>query len=235
MLGPADFFDLSTARVGALFRDVEFAWDLVRQLPQLVFDLTNGRQIIKGTVMPGAIVGDAPVYIDETAVLEPGCFVKGPAYIGPSVVLRQGAYLREDCILLHGSLLGHASEAKTSLFLPGAKAPHFAYVGDSILGRDVNLGAGTKLSNLPITSPGGDRPTIKVPADGRIVDTGLRKLGAILGDGVQTGCNSVLNPGVLVGPRSMIYANATVNKGYYRPGTIIKVRQTQELADRNEN
>lgn len=232
MLGPAEFFDLSEPRIQALFRNVIFAWDLLRHLPELVAELTNGRQIVKGTVMPGAVLGDAPVYIDETAVLEPGCYVKGPAYIGPGVVLRHGAYLREDCILLDGSLLGHASEAKGSLFLPGAKAPHFAYVGDSILGHEVNLGAGTKLSNLPITSPGTDRPTVTIPVDGQIVDTGLRKLGAIIGDGVQIGCNSVLNPGALIGPRTLIYANATVNKGYHHADTVIKVRQTQNAAPR---
>ncbi len=233
MLGPADFFDVSQPRIAALFQDLEFAWDLMRSLPKLVAELTQGRQLIKGTVMPGAMVGEAPVFIDESAVLEPGSYVKGPAYIGPSVVLRHGAYVREDCILLDGSLVGHASEIKSSVFLPGARAPHFAYVGDSILGQKVNLGAGTKLSNLPVATPRGEQPTIKVTVEGRTVNTGLRKLGAILGDGVQIGCNAVLNPGALVGPRALVYPNATVGKGYHAADTIIKVRQSQETAVRD--
>jgi NDP-sugar pyrophosphorylase family protein len=232
MLGPTDFFDLTEPRIAAMFGDAEYAWEVLRNLPEIINELTGGRQIIKGTVMPGAFVGDAPVFIDESAVLEPGCFVKGPAYIGASVVLRHGSYVREDCILLDGSVLGHASEAKSSLFLPGAKAPHFAYVGDSVLGHDVNLGAGTKLSNLPVTPAHQGEPTIKVTADGMVIDTGLRKLGAIIGDGVQTGCNAVLNPGALIGPRTLIYPNATIAKGYHPSDTVIKVRQNQVLARR---
>jgi NDP-sugar pyrophosphorylase family protein len=233
MLAAADFFDLGQPRVSALFQDVELAWDLLRVLPKLVAELTHGRQIIKGTVMSGAAVGDAPIFVDESAVLEPGCFIKGPAYIGPSVVVRHGAYVREDCILLDGSVVGHASEVKSSVFLPGARAPHFAYVGDSILGHQVNLGAGTKLSNLPVAPPRGSQPTIKISVDGRMVDTGLRKLGAILGDGVQIGCNAVLNPGALIGPRTLVYPNATVGKGYHAPDAIIKVRQNQETTQRD--
>jgi UDP-N-acetylglucosamine diphosphorylase / glucose-1-phosphate thymidylyltransferase / UDP-N-acetylgalactosamine diphosphorylase / glucosamine-1-phosphate N-acetyltransferase / galactosamine-1-phosphate N-acetyltransferase len=133
-----------------------------------------------------------------------------------------------------GSVLGHASEAKNSLFLPGAHAPHFNYVGDSILGHQVNLGAGTKLSNLTVLSEKdpetGKRPTITLSWQGEQLDTGLAKLGAILGDGVQTGCNAVLNPGSLVGPRSLIYANLSLRKGIYPADTIIKLRQeTQEV------
>jgi bifunctional UDP-N-acetylglucosamine pyrophosphorylase/glucosamine-1-phosphate N-acetyltransferase len=147
-------------------------------------------------------------------------------------VVRHGAFVRENVIMLAGSVLGHAGEAKNSLFLPGAHAPHFNYVGDSILGRGVNLGAGTKLSNLTVLSEKdpetGRRPTIVLSWNGQTVDTGLAKLGAILGDGTQTGCNAVLNPGALVGPRSLIYANLSLRKGIYPADTIIKLRQTTE-------
>jgi bifunctional N-acetylglucosamine-1-phosphate-uridyltransferase/glucosamine-1-phosphate-acetyltransferase GlmU-like protein len=142
--------------------------------------------------------------------------------------------VRENVVLLAGSLLGHASEAKNSLFLPGAHAPHFNYVGDSILGHDVNLGAGTKLSNLAINSrkdpETGRRPTIQLEIAGSQFDLGLSKLGAILGDGAQTGCNAVLNPGCLVGPRTLVYANVSLRKGYYPPDQIIKLRQQIDVA-----
>jgi len=120
--------------------------------------------------------------------------------------------------------------------LPGAHAPHFNYVGDSILGRRVNLGAGTKLSNLTVISVKdqltGKRPAIMLPIDGTVYDTGLAKLGAIMGDDAQTGCNSVLNPGVLLGPRCLVYPNASLPKGFYPADTIIKLRQKQVRVQR---
>ena len=98
--------------------------------------------------MPGAHVSDRAVYIAEGARIEPGAYVLGPAYIGPGAVVRHGAFVRENVVMLSGSILGHACEAKHSLMLPRAAAPHFNYIGDSIVGHRVNLGAGTKLSNL---------------------------------------------------------------------------------------
>ena len=101
-----------------------------------------------------------------------------------------------------------------------AEGLHFAYVGNSILGRDVNLGAGTRLSNLKITED-----EVRIPLEGRWVPTGMRKLGAILGDRVKTGCNCVLNPGALLGPGCLVYPNLTVQSGWYPPGSILKLRQ----------
>ncbi|MEZ4515598.1 MAG: glucose-1-phosphate thymidylyltransferase [Chloroflexota bacterium] len=186
--------------------------------------------------MAGAILSDRPVYIDEDAIIEPGAYITGPAYIGAGAVVRHGAYVRENVILLAGSVLGHASEAKNSLLLPGAHAPHFAYVGDSILGHRVNLGAGTKLSNLGVLSKKdaatGKRPTIRLQIDGMEFDTGLSKLGAILGDDAQTGCTPVLNPGCVIGARTLVYANVSLRKGYYPPDSIIKLRQTIDVVER---
>ncbi|MFC6017660.1 hypothetical protein ACFP2T_15770 [Plantactinospora solaniradicis] len=233
MFRPEDFFDLSRPDVRAAFGSVDTVWEVLARLPTLTSEMLAGKRIIKGEVMPGAVIDDGPVFIGAGACLEPGAYVKGPAWIGPGVTIRHGAYVREHCILLEGSVLGHASEVKGSLFLPEAKAPHFAYVGDSVLGQRVNLGAGTKISNLPVTSgvdANGRRRTIVVPLDGRMVDTGLRKFGAVLGDDVQIGCNAVLNPGTLIGPRSMVYPAAVLGKGYYPQDLMIKLRQSTETA-----
>jgi NDP-sugar pyrophosphorylase family protein len=235
MLTPADYFDLSHPDVARLFARHARVWGLLAELPELVADLLGGRRIIKGRVMPGVTLDDGPLYIGEGATLEPGSYVKGPAYLGSSVVIRQGAYVREDCILLDGSLLGHASEVKNSVLLPGAKAPHFAYVGDSVLGHRVNLGAGVKLSNAPISprrTSDGRRPTITIDVDGEVIDTGLRKLGAIVGDDVMVGCNVVFNPGALIGPRSLVYPNATVAKGVHPADSIVKLRQNLTVSPR---
>jgi NDP-sugar pyrophosphorylase family protein len=235
MLHPSDFFDLSDETVAALFVECEFVWQALGRIGQHIARLVGEEQTILGKVMPGAHLGDEPVYIAKGARIEPGAFVKGSAYIGADAVVRHGAYIRDKVIMLPGSLLGHASEAKNSIFLPGAQAPHFNYVGDSILGHRVNLGAGTKLSNLTMLSEKdstGNRPIIKILVDGVKYDTGLKKFGAILGDQVQTGCNAVLNPGCLVGPRTLVYANLSLRKGYYPPHSIIKLRQELSHVDR---
>ncbi len=232
MLQPDAFFDLNDPIAADLFAGLVFVWQALPRLAGQVERLAGGRQVIEGEVMPGAHLGANPIYIGPGARVEPGAYVEGPAYIGPGAVVRHGAFVREHVILLAGSVLGHASEAKNALFFPGAHAPHFNYVGDSILGAGVNLGAGTKLSNLGIHSRkdpvSGRRPTITLTIEGRQIDLGLSKIGAILGDGVQTGCNAVLNPGCLVGPDTVIYANISLRKGYYPPRTIIKLKQHVE-------
>jgi len=115
--------------------------------------------------------------------------------------------------------------------------PHFNYVGDSILGHRINLGAGTKLSNLTLVSEKDaltrQRPSIKLAIEGEEIDTGLAKLGAILGDDAQTGCNSVLNPGCLIGRNTLVYANVSLRKGYYPPHSLIKLRQSIEIVSRH--
>ena len=146
------------------FDECDFVWQAVAHIGRHVARLTGSQQIILGDVAPGAYLSDRPLYIGRNARIEPGAYIQGPAYIGDGAVVRHGAYLRENVIMLPGSVLGHASEAKNSLFLPGAHAPHFNYVGDSILGQKVNLGAGTILSNLGILSQkdpqSGKRPSI---------------------------------------------------------------------------
>lgn len=235
-LSPNGFFDLADTFVASFFADCTYVWDAIPQIGAHVARLVGNEQVILGTVMPGAYLSDRPIFIGEGAVIEPGAYVQGPAYIGAGATVRHGAYVRENVILLAGSGLGHASEAKNTLFLPGAHAPHFNYVGDSILGHRVNLGAGTKLSNLGIMSEKdivtGKRPSIHLTIDNQTYDTGLAKMGAILGDEAQTGCNAVINPGTLIGPRTLVYANLSLRKGYHAADSIIKFRQNPRRVDR---
>ena len=150
-----------------------------------------------------------PIHIHESAIIEPSVHIIGPAYIGPDVTIRHGAYIREYSWICANSLVGHASETKHSILLPGAKAPHFNYVGDSVLGPGVNLGAGVKLSNLR-----NDGKEVHVILNGERMGSGLRKFGAILGEDCQLGCNAVTNPGVVLGPRCMVMPNTTVTGIY---------------------
>lgn len=236
MLHPFDFFDLSDTAVADLFTDCEFVWQAVGHIAAHVNRLVGDEQTVIGQVMEGAYLSDRPIFIAEGARIEPGAYVLGPAFIGAGAVVRHGAFVRENVVLLPGAILGHASEAKNSLFLPQAAAPHFSYIGDSILGHRVNLGAGTKLSNLGVLSEKdrvtGKRPSIHLTINATDYDTGLAKFGAILGDGAQTGCNTVLNPGCLIGRETLVYANASLRKGYYPPHSIVKLRQTVETSDK---
>ncbi len=237
-LHPAAFFDLSDPEVATFFEGCDVVWQALPEIGSHVARLTEGRQTVLGTVMAGAALGDKPIYIGEGAVIEPGAYIAGPAYIAAGATVRHGAYVRENVVMMAGSTLGHASEAKNALLLPGAAAPHFAYVGDSILGHRVNLGAGTKLSNLGVLSEKdkttGKRPTIKIVLDGEAYDTELAKFGAILGDDAQTGCNSVLNPGCIIGPRTLVYANLSLRKGFYPADSIIKLRQSVEVVPKHD-
>lgn len=218
------YFDLKTFRHRALFADISHVWEaLTRIKPYMAQHL---RPEIAGTVMEGAFVSES-VYLGPGSVVEPGAMIKGPAIIGANCVIRHGAYIREFCILGDGCVVGHASELKGVIMLDGSQAPHFNYVGDSILGRRVNLGAGTKLSNLK-----NDRSEIVVHIGGQDWATGLQKFGAIIGDDSATGCNCVCSPGTLVGQNVHVYANALL-RGAFPSHSIVKLRQHLEVVERH--
>tara|TARA_Y100000768_G_scaffold130890_3_gene97296 strand:+ start:925 stop:1575 length:651 start_codon:yes stop_codon:yes gene_type:complete len=159
------------------------------------------------------------ILIHETAIISDDVTIEGPVYIGSESEIRPGAYIRPFSWICQKAVVGHCTEIKHSILLPGAKAPHFNYVGDSILGMEVNLGAGCKLSNL--RNDGRDI-ILRDGKTGEIIgESGLRKFGAILGERTQIGCNVVTNPGVILGPKCNVWPNVTVN-GIYSEGSAIK-------------
>ncbi len=161
-----------------------------------------------GEIEEGATVKGA-VYISKGARIETGALVIGPCFIGEDVEVRHSAYIRGNVYVGKGAVVGHATEVKGSVFCPGAKAGHFAYVGDSILGPKVNLGAGTKCANLKL-----NKSSVKITLPKTLqessqtlparMQTGLKKLGALLAEGAQTGCNSVFSPGSILGPGQFV-------------------------------
>ncbi len=224
-LRPAEFFELEGFAHPDLLLPDEPVWSA---LGQRLVDYLEGRRDWEIHVeLPAGVhlLGDR-IAIAPGCRIEPGAVIVGPAVLDEGVEIRTGAYIRQNVVLAAGSTVGAHSEVKGSILLPGAKAPHQAYVGDSILGRDVNLGAGTICSNVKNVGR-----EVSFRAGGETIHTGLRKFGAILGDGCMTGCNTVLNPGVLMGPGSITYTNASIRSGYYPAGTLIKVRQTQQLTE----
>ena len=167
-------------------------------------------------LMPGAYLNDDRVIIGPGTIVESGAFIKCPCVIGANTEVRQGAYIRGDVIVGDKCVVGHATEIKNSILLDGAKAGHFAYVGDSILGNNVNLGAGTKLANLKMVTGS----VVVCTPKGERVDTRRRKLGAILADDTETGCNSVTSPGTILGRESRVYPCVSIPAGIFPDFTI---------------
>jgi NDP-sugar pyrophosphorylase family protein len=180
--------------------------------------LHDEKHLIGASVfMAGAVFKGNQIKVGKGVLIEPGAYIKSPTIIGDQTEVRHGAYIRGYCLIGRNCVVGHVTEVKHTIFLDGAKAGHFAYLGDSILGNQVNLGAGTKLANLRFIK--GD---VSIATPDGAVKTGLRKLGAILGDYVQTGCNTVTNPGTLLGKKSMVIPNTTVPSGYHPDSSLIR-------------
>ena len=228
----------------ALFEGVTHAWEIVARLMDFVQKLVDeadaplseapalrveeGLVVSEGLLVPGESLKIASIglLVEAGARVEPGVVIKGPTVLCAGAEVRHGAYLRGGCLIGPGAVVGHASEVKNSVFLNGAQAGHFAYVGDSILGVEANLGAGVKLANLEFRTEEekrrGEVKNIVLRVDGERIDTGLTKFGAVVGDDVEIGCNAVTSPGVLLGPGSWVAPNVTVSKGAYPEGTLIR-------------
>lgn len=159
---------------------------------------------------------DEFVWVGRGTTIEKTVTIKGPAIIGYDCEIRQCSFIRENVIIGNEAVIGNSTELKNSLLFNRAQAPHFNYVGDSILGYKSHLGAGVICSNLK--SNGG---TVKVKTDADTIDTGLRKFGAIIGDNAEVGCNSVLNPGTVIGKNSIIYPLTSV-RGIVPANNILK-------------
>jgi len=222
MLRPQDFFDLASFEHRAIFEGAEYVWRALERLESYLNEVLE--PAVLGDVAPGAWV-EGRVYIGPGTIVEPGALVRGPAIIGPGCQLRHGCYVRGSVLVGKNCVIGHCTEIKSSILLDGAKAAHFNYVGDSILGNRVKLGAGTACSNLKLT-PG----SVVVEVNGRKMETGLRKLGAIVGDDVETGCNAILNPAAMIGPGARVYPGVSV-RGFHPARALLKLRQQIELAE----
>jgi UDP-N-acetylglucosamine diphosphorylase / glucose-1-phosphate thymidylyltransferase / UDP-N-acetylgalactosamine diphosphorylase / glucosamine-1-phosphate N-acetyltransferase / galactosamine-1-phosphate N-acetyltransferase len=223
MFTPSDLFDLSQTEHAALFKDCGYAWEALPGLKEYI--KANLRPARKGRIEGRAQIGDQ-VFIGEGTIIEDGVMIKGPAIIGRNCEIRHNAYIREDVIIGDGCVIGNSCEFKHSILFNEAKVPHFSYVGDSILGYLAHLGAGVKISNVKLM-PG----NVTVEMDGKPFDTGLRKFGALLGDHTDIGCNSVLNPGSIIGRGSAIYPN-TNWRGILPANMIVKNKAEQEIVVR---
>jgi len=219
--GIPPLFNLARSAHATLFHGTVWPWDALLGIESYIRALleASGGPAILSVVPEGATI-EGDVWIGPDCRIEPGVLICGPAWIGSGCEIRQGAYLRGAVLAGSGAILGHCSEFKNCVLLEGAQAPHFNYVGDSLLGLDAHIGAGVILSNFRL-----DKAPVKVvaapgaPPLARI-ETGLQKFGAILGDHCEVGCNSVLNPGTVLGERCSVMPVSRV-QGLWPAGSRI--------------
>ncbi len=238
MFKPADLFDLSQTEHAAIFDGCEFAWEALQKIADYV--APRAKQV-PAKRFPGASIGEK-VFIGEGTVVEPGALIKGPAIIGKNCQIRHNAYIRENVIVGDDCVVGNSCELKNTMLFNGAQVPHFNYLGDSILGHKAHVGAGVIASNLKslpgnvmVTScksqvESSESATPNEPSTFNLqpstsIDTGLRKFGALIGDGAEVGCNSVLNPGSIIGRGAVIYPS--VNWRGVLPANSIAKNKTQ--------
>lgn len=200
-------FDLRFTLAGSYLARFSYPWEALDGLSSLFAELSA----------PGKDYEDRGegVFVHKTAVVAPTALLIGPAVVGPHTELRHCAYLRGNVLLGEGCVVGNSVELKNSILFDGAKVPHLSYVGDSILGHGAHLGAGTILSNLK-----SDGSFVRIRGEEDHA-TGRKKCGAFLGDFAEVGCGSVLCPGTVVGPRTVLYP-LTLARGVYPPDSIVK-------------
>jgi NDP-sugar pyrophosphorylase family protein len=220
MFKPADLFDLSQTEHAAIFDGCEFVWDALKKISAYI--AANVKPELHNKCEGRAYIGDK-VFIGEGTVVEDGVMIKGPAIIGRNCQIRHNAYLREDVIIGDGCVVGNSCEFKNAILFNGCQVPHFNYVGDSILGHKAHLGAGVILSNVKSL-----KGNVTVEMDGKPFDTGLRKFGVMIGDGADIGCNSVLNPGSIIGRGAVIYPGVNW-RGILPANMIAKNKATIEV------
>lgn len=223
MFKPADLFDLSQTEHAALFDGCEFAWDALKRLKEYIE--ANLRPGLHNKCEGVAFIGEN-VFIGEGTVVEDGVMIKGPAIIGRNCQIRHNAYFREHVIVGDNCVVGNSCELKGAVLFNHSQVPHFNYVGDSIIGYKAHLGAGAVLSNVKSL-----KGNVAIPHEGKTLDTGLRKFGALIGDGVEVGCNAVLNPGSIIGRKSVIYPGVNW-RGVLPANSIAKNKAAFEIVPR---
>jgi NDP-sugar pyrophosphorylase family protein len=225
MFAPHELLDLDQTEHRTIFDHSGQVWDVLRQIGSyLQFRL---KPSVQARVIGRPFISNN-VYLGSGTIVENGATIKGPAWIGSNCHVRSGCYIRENVIAGDGVVLGNSCEFKNCIIFNEAEIPHFSYVGDSVLGYKVHLGAGVIISNFRL-----DRREVTVKSDGHVIQTGLRKFGAVIGDYVEIGCNAVISPGSIIGRNSLVYP-LTHFGGVLPSDSILKLRQETHVVKRIE-
>lgn len=199
------------------WRDIGRAFDL---LDANAHYFTKIKKMVKGTVESNVTI-KGEVYIGENTLVRSGTYIEGPVYIGDGCEIGPNAYLRPNTFISDRCRVGNACEVKASIIMAGTKISHLSYVGDSVIGENVNFGAATIAANLRL-----DHKDVSFKENGLLISTGLRKLGVICGDNVNVGCNTNLEPGVRIGANSIIGPNVTVSDDI-EPNTLVYIKWSE--------
>ena len=209
-------FVCQTPYLTSLFEESEYPWDMLPKIKELA------RKLINDGIEGYTLISDG-VLVGENVKIYPTATIEGPTVIGSGTEVRPGAFIRGGVITGENCVIGNSSELKNCILLNKVQIPHYNYVGDSILGNKAHTGAGTICSNLK-----SDGKNVVIHGDVEY-ETGLRKIGGILADGADVGCNSVINPGTIIGKNTSVYALTSL-RGVYPADCIVK--GTKEVVKR---
>jgi NDP-sugar pyrophosphorylase family protein len=226
-MNASEFFSLPTslAIFARHFRPDVPPWEWLKQIGSALASVSAAPTPV---AHPPGVAVEGQVWIHPTVKLPAHATIIGPAWLGAHTEVRPGAFIRGNVIVGEGCVLGNSCEFKNCLLMDGVQVPHFSYVGDSILGNRAHLGAGAICSNLRL-----DQKAVIVRTAEAAFDTGLRKFGAILGDRAEVGCNAVLNPGTLLGPRALV-SPALSFAGHLPAGMIAHARVAVNVVPRRD-
>ncbi len=213
-----NYLDVNKTLAQFLFDGIEYPWEVLPRLESFIMQL--------GPMLPAEDfnqVGEN-IWIAKSARIADSASITGPCIIDADAQIRHCAFIRGNAIIGKGAVVGNSCEIKNSLLFDEVEVPHYNYVGDSVLGYRAHLGAGAITSNIK-----NDKKNVVIKFPLGQIETGLRKLGAVVGDGVQVGCNTVLNPGTVIGKNTRIYPLNSVrgwvdeNSIYKQEGNVIEI------------
>jgi len=210
MLGVKEMFISNHTLAWKFLTEFEWPWEVLPEISNILNKISLELDLTEYDVF------DNNVFIHKSAHVAPSAYVGKSVIIGEDTEVRHCAFIRENAIIGNGAVVGNSTELKNVILFDKVQVPHFNYVGDSILGYKAHMGAGVITSNVK-----NDKSQISVDCAGQKLETKLTKFGAILGDNVEIGCNSVLNPGSVIGAGATIYPLSSV-RGFIPPDSIYK-------------
>ncbi len=213
-----DLYDLKETIAGDIFEGVVYPWEVLPKIHDFIIEL--------GKRLPGELYEEKGenIWIAKSATVAPTACLNGPLIVDEDAEIRHCAFIRGNAIVGKGAVVGNSTELKNVILFNKVQVPHYNYVGDSILGFKSHMGAGSITSNVK-----SDKTPVVIHNGDTTVETGLKKMGAMLGDCVEVGCNSVLNPGTVIGKNSNVYPTSMV-RGVVPTGHIYKSKT--EIAEK---
>ncbi|NBI90464.1 UDP-N-acetylglucosamine pyrophosphorylase [Lachnospiraceae bacterium] len=206
----SQMYALEETIAAAIFEGVEYPWEVLAKIKDFIVELGNSLPKDKYEKR------GENIWVAKSAHVFPSAYIGGPAIIDEDAEIRHCAFIRGSAIVGKGAVVGNSTELKNVILFNKVQVPHYNYVGDSILGYKAHMGAGSITSNVK-----SDKTLVTVKSAEECMETGLKKFGAMLGDGVEVGCNSVLNPGTVIGKYASVYPTSSV-RGYVPADCIYK-------------